>query len=124
MHKNLKVYGFKKGWQGIMEMDNFQTAGQEFVDGMLRTAQVAESLVIVYNEDGFILCLEPRVLFWEREEKEVDTGDIRYIVYGDCFVCRIDEKENFVSLRDDDVKTINHHLKAVSSISDGIIYLE
>lgn len=124
VYKNLKVYGFKKGWQGIMEMDNVQKEGRAFIGGNMEKSQVAEGLAVIYNGEGFIRCLDPRALFWEGEEKEVDMSGIRYMLYGNCFVCRVDGDGNFMPLEDGDVEIIRKRLKAVVSVRDGIITVE
>lgn len=121
----IKVYGFKKSEQGIMEVENSLKAEQEFVDGRIATYPVTDVLILIHNDDGLNDGLEPRAVVLEEGEGEaIDQRDLREIIHGDCFVCRFDGCDGFESIKDSDVETIKHHVKKVERICDSVLEIE
>ena len=121
----MKVYGFKNDEQGIMELKNTLEAEQAFVGGLIDVYALSDDLDIVLNDEGLINGLEPRVVvLGEGAVESKKQRKIKEIIYGDCFVCRHDNDGNFVSIREEDIKTIQHFVKAVISINAGVIIIQ
>ena len=116
----IKVYGFKGSGQGIMEVENTLEAEQAFVGGLIDVNSVTKYLDLVFNDEGLVNGLEVRaVVFGDGEI--INKRNIHAVIQGDCFVCRHNEKGDFVSIEDDDIETIKHYVKAVMPVCDGVI---
>ena len=74
----MKVYGYTKDKQGIMEIENSLKAEQAFVGGLIECTALTEEIDLICNEEGWLIGLEPRVAIPESET----------IIAGDCFICR------------------------------------
>ncbi|MFR2605524.1 MAG: DUF3846 domain-containing protein [Waltera sp.] len=85
----MKVYGYTKDKQGIMEIENSLKAEQAFVGGLIECTALTEEIDLICNEEGWLIGLEPRVAIPESET----------IIAGDCFICRHDRRGNFQSIR-------------------------
>lgn len=121
----VKVYGFKNGKQGIMEIENTLEAEQAFVGGLIDVYALTDNLDIVLNDEGLINGLEPRaVVLGEGTDEAKKQRKIKEIIHGDCFVCRHDEEGNFLSIREEDVDTIRYLVKSIISIHDNVIIVE
>ena len=121
----VKVYGFKNGKQGIMEIENTLEAEQSFVGGVIDVYAITDNLDIVLNDEGLINGLEPRaVVLGEGTDEAKKQRKIKEIIHGDCFVCRHDNDGNFVSIREEDVDTIRYLVKSIISIHDNVIIVE
>ena len=83
----MKVYGYTKDKQGIMEIENSLKAEQAFVGGLIECTALTEEIDLICNEEGWLIGLEPRVAIPESET----------IIAGDCFICRHDRRGNFQS---------------------------
>ena len=121
----VKVYGFKNGKQGIMEIENTLEAEQSFVGGLIDVYAITDNLDIVLNDEGLINGLEPRaVVLGEGTDEAKKQRKIKEIIHGNCFVCRHDNDGNFVSIREEDVDTIRYFVKSIISIHDNVIIVE
>lgn len=121
----IKVYGLKKHEQGIMEVENSLEAGQAFVGGLIEVYPVTDNLDLVCNDEGLINGLEPRaVVLGEGDDGMISMRGVREVIHGDCFVCRSNDEGDFVSIKDEDIKTIRHYVKAVILVRDGVIQIE
>lgn len=121
----VKVYGFKNGKQGIMEIENTLEAEQSFVGGLIDVYAITDNLDIVLNDEGLINGLEPRaVVLGEGTDEAKKQRKIKEIIHGNCFVCRHDNDGNFVSIREEDVDTIRYLVKSIISIHDNVIIVE
>lgn len=121
----VKVYGFKNGKQGIMEIENTLKAEQSFVGGLIDVYAITDNLDIVLNDEGLINGLEPRaVVLGEGTDEAKKQRKIKEIIHGDCFVCRHDEEGNFISIREEDVETVRYFVKSIISIYDNVIIVE
>ena len=121
----VKVYGFKNGKQGIMEIENTLEAEQSFVGGLIDVYAITDNLDIVLNDEGLINGLEPRaVVLGEGTDEAKKQRKIKEIIHGDCFVCRHDEEGNFLSIREEDVETVRYFVKSIISIYDNVIIVE
>lgn len=121
----IKVYGFKKNEQGIMEVENDLKAEQEFVGGQIEVYPITDDFVLICNADGVNDRLEERaVVLGEGEGEAIDLRGIREIVHGDCFVCRFDGRDSFASIKDSDVEIIKHYVKRVAKVLGGVIEIE
>ena len=94
----MKVYGFTKDNQGVMEIENTLEAEQKFVGGLI------ECTDLVCNEEGWVIGLEPRVIIRE----------LKTIIAGDCFICRHDRQGNFKSIKESDIDLIKSKVKPIS----------
>ena len=74
----MKVYGFTKDNQGVMEIENNLQAEQQFVGGLIECTALTEDIDLVCNEEGWVIGLEPRVAIQEPKT----------VIAGDCFICR------------------------------------
>lgn len=121
----VKVYGFKNDEQGIMELKNTLEAEQAFVGGLIDVYSITDDLDVVFNDEGLINGLKPRVvILGESLSEEVGIRELREIIHGNCFVCRHDNDGNFVSIREEDVDTIRYLVKSIISIHDNVIIVE
>lgn len=121
----VKVYGFKNGKQGIMEIENTLEAEQSFVGGLIDVYAITDNLDIVLNDEGLINGLEPRaVVLGEGTDEAKKQRKIKEIIHGDCFVYRHDEEGNFLSIREEDVETVRYFVKSIISIYDNVIIVE
>ena len=121
----VKVYGFKNGKQGIMEIENTLEAEQSFVGVLIDVYAITDNLDIVLNDEGLINGLEPRaVVLGEGTDEAKKQRKIKEIIHGNCFVCRHDNDGNFVSIREEDVDTIRYLVKSIISIHDNVIIVE
>ncbi len=121
----VKVYAFKDDQQGIIEIENSLEAEQAFVGGLIDVYALTDDLDIVLNDEGLINGLEPRaVVLGEVTVEAKKQRKIKEIIHGDCFVCRHDDEGNFLSIREEGIKTIQHFVKAVISINSGVIIIQ
>lgn len=121
----VKVYAFKDDQQGIIEIENSLEAEQAFVGGLIDVYALTDDLDIVLNDEGLINGLEPRaVVLGEGAVEAKKQRKIKEIIYGDCFVCRHDNDGNFVSIREEDIKTIRYFVKSIISTHDNVIIVE
>lgn len=122
----LKVYGFRKNWQGITEIENSEQEKQNFVGGPLEEFKLADGkFLVIYNEEAFIRDLDMRALeLGEGEGSAMDLRGIQHIIQGDFLVCRTDSNGKAISIQDEDVETIKHYLKAVDYVRDGVVQVE
>lgn len=49
----MKVYGFTKDNQGVMEIENNLQAEQQFVGGLIECTALTEDIDLVCNEEGW-----------------------------------------------------------------------
>lgn len=121
----VKVYGFKNGKQGIMEIENTLEAEQAFVEGLIDVYALTDNLDIVLNDEGLINGLEPKaVVLGEGTDEAKKQRKIKEIIHGDCFVCRHDDEGNFLSIEEGDVETIRHFVKVIISVHADAIVIE
>lgn len=100
----MKVYGFTKDNQGVMEIENTLEAEQKFVGGLIECTALTEDIDLVCNEEGWVIGLEQRVII-----RELET-----IIAGDCFICRHDRQGNFKSIKESDIDLIESKVKPIS----------
>lgn len=123
--ETIKVYGFRKEKQGIMNVENALKSEQEFVGGRIATYSVTDDFILIYNDDGFNDELEPRaVVLREGQGESIDQRNIQEIIHGDCFVCRFDGVDGFESINDNDVELIKHLVKKVTKVCGSVIEIE
>lgn len=121
----IKVYAFKNTQQGVGEIENSLEAEQAFVGGLIDVYSITDNLDIVFNDEGLINRLEPRVVvLGENVDSEGGIRELKEIIHGDCFICRHDDGGNFVSIREEDVKTIQHFVKAIISVHADVIIIK
>ncbi len=121
----VKVYVFKDDQQGIIEIENSLEAEQAFVGGLIDVYSITDDLDVVFNDEELINGLEARaVVLGEGTVEAKKQSKIKEIIHGDCFDCRHDNDGNFVSIREEDIKTIQHFVKAVISINAGVIIIQ
>ena len=121
----VKVYGFKNEQQGIIEIEDSLRAEQAFVGGLIDVYSITNALDLVCNDEGLINGLEPKVVVLDKDtDGAKKQRKIKEIIHGDCFICRHDEEGNFLSIREEDVSTIRHFVKAVVLVYDGVIIIE
>ena len=121
----IKVYAFKNTQQGVEEIENSLEAEQAFVGGLIDVYSITDNLDIVFNDKGLINRLEPRVVvLGENVDSEGGIRELKEIIHEDCFICRHDDGRNFVSIREEDVKTIKYFVKAIISIHADVIIIE
>ena len=121
----VKVYGFKNDEQGIMELKNTLEAEQAFVGGLIDVYSITDDLDVVFNDEGLINGLKPRVvILGESLSEEVGIRELREIIHGNCFVCMHDEEGNFLSIREEDIETVRYFVKFIISIYDNVIIVE
>ncbi len=108
-----------------MEIENTLEAEQAFVGGLIDVYALTDDLDIVLNDEGLINGLEPRaVVLGEVTVEAKKQRKIKEIIHGDCFICRHDDGGNFVSIREEDVKTIQHFVKAIISVHADVIIIK
>ena len=100
----MKVYGFTKDNQGVMEIENTLEAEQKFVGGLIECTALTEDIDLVCNDEGWVIGLEPRVIIRE----------LKTIIAGDCFICRHDRQGNFKSIKESDIDLIKSKVKPIS----------
>lgn len=100
----MKVYGFTKNNQGVMEIENTLEAEQKFVGGLIECTALTEDIDLVCNEEGRVIGLEPRVAIQEPKT----------VIAGDCFICRHDRQGNFKSIKESDIDLIKSKVKPIS----------
>ncbi len=121
----MKVYGFRNDKHGLMEIENSLEAEQAFVEGLIDVYSITDNLDIAFNDEGLINGLKPRVVvLGESIGEEGGIRELREIIHGNCFVCMHDEDGNFVSIREEDVNTIQHFVKAIISVHADMIVIE
>ena len=121
----IKVYGFRNNKHGIIEIENSLETEQVFVGGLIDVYSITDDLDVVFNDEELINGLEARaVVLGEGTVEAKKQSKIKEIIHGDCFVCRHDNDGNFVSIREEDIKTIQHFVKAVISINAGVIIIQ
>jgi len=121
----IRVYGFRKDEQGIMDVGNDLKSEQEFVGGHIEAYPINDDFVLICNADGLNDRMEERaVVLGEGEGDAIDLRGIREIIHGDCFVCRFDGKEGFESIKNEDVELIKHLVKKVAKVCGGVIEIE
>ncbi len=112
----VKVYAFKDDQQGIIEIENSLEAEQAFVGGLIDVYSITDDLDVVFNDEGLINGLKPRVvILGENVDEEGGIRELKEIIHGDCFVCRHDAEGNFLSIREEDVDTIRYFVKSIMS---------
>lgn len=100
-------------------------AEQAFVGGLIDVYSITDNLDIVFNDEGLINRLEPRVVvLGENVDSEGGIRELKEIIHGDCFICRHDEEGNFLSIREEDVETVRYFVKFIISIYDNVIIVE
>lgn len=105
-----------------MEIENSLKAEQEFVGGRIEVYPINDDFILICNEDGLNDALEPRAVVLEEGEGEaIDQRGLREIIHGDCFVCRFDGIDGFESVKDEDIETIRHYVKIVTSVTGSVI---
>lgn len=62
----VKVYAFKDDQQGIIEIENSLEAEQAFVGGLIDVYSITDDLDVVFNDEGLINGLKPRVVILEK----------------------------------------------------------
>ena len=100
----MKVYGFTKDNQGVMEIENTLEAEQKFVGGLIECTALTEDIDLVCNEEGWVIGLEQSVAIQESKT----------FIAGDCFICRHDRQGNFQSIKESDIDLINSKVKPIS----------
>ena len=84
----------------VLIIENTLEAKQEIVDGLIEVVPINEKILIICNEEGKLLDLEPNLLF-----------DYDYIA-GDCFFVGDDyENGDFRSLTDEEIEEVKEILK-------------
>lgn len=116
----IKVYGFKGSGQGAMDIEDSLETVQDFVGGQIDVYSVTDDLDLVLNGEGLINGLDVRAVVLG-EGEIINERNIRAVIQGDCFVCRHNEKGDFVSIEDGDIETIRHYVKSVMPVCDGVI---
>lgn len=117
----LKVYAFKVGWNGIMEIEDTQKTIKDFVGGPLEEIKITDGFIAIRNENAFIEDLETTAaLLGEGEGEAFDERGL-YILQGSFLVCRSDDDGNHLSITDEDVEIIGHYLKPVDRMGDSIV---
>ena len=112
----IKVYGFRNNKHGIIEIENSLETEQVFVGGLIDVYSVTDDLDVVFNDEGLINGLKPRVvILGGNVDGEGGIRELKEIIYGDCFVCRHDAEGNFLSIREEDVDTIRYFVKSIIS---------
>ena len=101
---SMKVYGYTKDKQGIMEIENSLKAEQAFVGGLIECTALTEEIDLICNDEGWLIGLEPRVAIPESET----------IIAGDCFICRHDRRGNFQSIREEDIPLIESKVQYIT----------
>jgi len=89
----MKVYGYTKDKQGIMEIENSLKAEQAFVGGLIECTALTEEIDLICNE----------------AIPESET-----IIAGDCFICRHDRRGNFQSIREEDIPLIESKVQYIT----------
>ena len=121
----IKVYGFRNNKHGIIEIENSLETEQVFVGGLIDVYSVTDDLDVVFNDEGLINGLKPRVvILGGNVDGEGGIRELKEIIHGDCFVCRHDAEGNFLSIREEDVGTIRYFVKSIISIHDNVIIVE
>ena len=121
----IKVYGFRNNKHGIIEIENSLETEQVFVGGLIDVYSVTDDLDVVFNDEGLINGLKPRVvILGGNVDGEGGIRELKEIIHGDCFVCRHDAEGNFVSVREEDVDTIRHFVKTIISVYADVIIIE
>ena len=116
----LKVYAFKVGWNGIMEIENTQKAIKDFVGGPLEEVKITDGFIAICNENAFVENLETTAaLLGEGEGEAFDERGLS-ILQGNFLVCRSDGDGSPLSITDEDVELIKHYLKPIGRIGDVI----
>lgn len=82
----------------VEEMDNGLKAFQEFVDGHIEMVGLEPGLSLVCNEEGKLMGLPPnRPIFGGMD-----------VIAGDCFLVRVDENGECISVTDEDIEKYKH----------------
>ena len=112
----MKVYGFKDGEEGIMELGCDLESEQSYVGGLIDVVRVTPELDLVVNDEGLLLGMEPSVAW-------VEDGKVLGVYVGNCFVCRHRDGE-FISIEEKDIETIKQLLKPIYGIIGNSILLK
>ena len=108
-----------------MELESTLEAEQDFVGGLIDVYSLTDNLDVVFNDEGLINGLEPRVVvLGENVDGKEEIREFREVIHGNCFICRHDDEGNFLSIKEEDVKTIKNFVKAVVLVYNGVIMLE
>lgn len=113
----MKVFGFKENEAGIMEIENTLEAEQKFVGGHIEAVSLAPGLDLVCNGEGKYNGMNP-VAVW------LEGNHILDVIYGSFFVCRWNEKGEFVSIKDSDVDIIKEKLKPVVTKIENTVLIQ
>lgn len=113
----MKVYGFKKETEGLMEIENALKAMQDFVGGHIEAIGFGNGIDLICNDEGKINGLLP-VAVW------LEDGEIAEVICGDCFLCRHDNEGNFVSINDEDVNYIKTKLLSTADILKKLVFIK
>ena len=81
----------------IVEMENRLEDFQSIVGGYIEVFRLTENILIVLNEEGKLLDLEPNILISNRGYAELIVGDV--VIVGDA-------GENFGSLNDEQIEIL------------------
>lgn len=106
-----------------MELENTLEKEQSFVGGLIDVYAVTDNLDLVFNDEGLINGLEPRVVVFG-ESAGVETRELRAVIYGDCFICRHDDEGDFLSIGEEDVETIKKFVKVIIAVYADAIIIE
>lgn len=119
----LKVYAYKTGWNGILEIEDTQKAIKDFVGGPLEEIKIADGFIAICNEDAFIENLPNTAMFLgEGDGEAMDERGINYVMQGNFLVCRCSEGDGkHLSITDEDVKLIRHYLKPVDRMGESVM---
>ena len=123
---DLKVYWFRKNWQGITEIKDSEQVIRDFVGGPLEEFRLTDDkFLVICNEEAFIRNLDLRAIeLGEGDGDAMDLRGIQHVIQGDFLVCRVDSDGKAVSILDEDAETIKHYLKAVDYVHDGVVVSE
>ena len=77
----MKVYGYTKDKQGIMEIENSLKAEQAFVGGLIECTALTEEIDLICNDEGKLLGLPLNRALRDEE------GRIYDVIAGTFFLC-------------------------------------
>lgn len=101
-----------KGYLGTIE--NTLEALQGYVDGDIETVKLAPDIVAILNEDGKFFELPLNRALIDNEGRVLD------ILAGNVLVVRV-QGEEFVSIQESDIPTIEKYLRPVKSGDWGLL---
>lgn len=105
-------------YQGYMfEVENITEYAGQFVGGDIETVALSDGIVIICRQDAVVLGYPLNRAMYN------ESGELITVFSGSIMAVRQNEGV-FSGIYNNDIETIERHLKSISRIYDGIVFTE